>query len=674
MRENDRTPNRDTVLPADSRGRMSELLAELDRTDDEVAYMIDAADRRGELVLSGLDEALGSIPNLASRPVVLDAVLDVLLRRGASRGEPATSVAKSLAEKHPGLRDAIVRAAALSELLRSSAGAPATRAPASRQLPFEVGPTTPEGRRRYTVRDHAGAGSHGSVYLATDNLLSSPASPAYVAIKFLRNAAPSPLEQRELAGEAVRARRIAHPNVARVIDRGVADDGAAYVVGEYVDGPTLHEWIERSRPSPRDIVRTIAAVAEGLQAIHSAGLLHCDLKPANIVLDRKGSPKITDFGLARWRGEVTAGADLAFGTLGFSPPEQVRGFAPLTAASDVYSLGGVLLWSLTGRVPNGETPDATRRALHDAASPIMAPDALAAVADPTLRRICERALRVEPSLRYSSAAQISADLERWLRDEPLPWTRDAATRRAARWVRREKVAVCAAALFTIALGVMAVKYGRAVAETQAEATYRIRAEKNAAVERERADHIRRTIRTSLEFINRNREQMRDADRIQRLVLLDVVVGPELVRESSDPELWQQRIRLAGERSEALRGPSGEHTAFSLAWQQVQGIWLLLRDGGDRAVGVLSDNLAGWKKVTPNDVLGIDLAERLYAAAVVQADRPAVATDAAAAERVRAALEVLHRPSTALVADLEESIAKVLERARTGEAGPIAQKP
>lgn len=269
-------------------------------------------------------------------------------------------------------------------------------------------PFGPQGR--YRLEELISTGPRSLVYRATDQKLSSQGFDARVAVKVFRvGAAPNE--------EALAARRITHPNVLSILDGGV-EDGSQYLVAEFVDGGDLSG---KGGPWPaREAAQFMAKVARGVQAAHSAGIVHCDLKPANILLTDAGEPKLADFELSRWSDRDDSQAR---GNAAFMSPEQFRGEPDsLTPPSDIYALGGLLYWLLTGRLPNGGTEEEVAQRLTRkgaAPSPLIERD---------LDRICMRAMAPPRDARYHSAGEFADDLARWLGFEPLPWDTTAARR------------------------------------------------------------------------------------------------------------------------------------------------------------------------------------------------------------------------------------------------------
>lgn len=222
---------------------------------------------------------------------------------------------------------------------------------------------------RYVLRAEIGRGGMATVHRAYDEVLGRQ-----VAVKLLHgHLASDPTFLDRFRREARAAAALTHRNVVTVHDWGEDDDGA-YLVLQHVDGASLREVLRRNgRLAPAQAVAVATAIADGLGAAHTAGLVHRDVKPENILIDRDGQVLLTDFGLARAAASATStfGADVLVGSPHYLSPEAVEG-ETVDARSDVYALGVVLFECLTGRPPHeGDTPLAT--ALRHAAHPVPAP-------------------------------------------------------------------------------------------------------------------------------------------------------------------------------------------------------------------------------------------------------------------------------------------------------------
>jgi hypothetical protein len=289
---------------------------------------------------------------------------------------------------------------------------------------------------RYRLEELLAASAGGLIYRATDKKLSSEGFEAQVALKVLRD--------RPGAKEALASRRAVHPNALAVLDQG-EHESASYIVAELVDGGDLSEL---ALPlNPRRACELVAKIARAVQAAHSAGIVHCDLKPANVLLTKSGEPKLCDFGLSRWSSDEEGEAR---GNTAFMSPEQYRREEnALTPPSDIYALGGLLYHLLTGKLPHGTTPDEVSRH-HREGLPVPSPRV-----DRDLDLLCQRATAGSRAARYDSAGQLADDLDAWLQREAIAWTRPSPQRRAVLWSRRRPVRAlaCAAAALLLAASV-----------------------------------------------------------------------------------------------------------------------------------------------------------------------------------------------------------------------------
>ena len=200
---------------------------------------------------------------------------------------------------------------------------------------------------RYVLDEPIGAGGYCEVWRATDTVLTRQ-----VAVKLLHPGYASQGEAlTRFRAEARHAGALSHENVARVYDFGEPTDGQSYLVMELVDGPSLADVLARGPLGVRPTMDMVAQVAAGLQAAHAAGLIHRDVKPANILFTSEGSVRITDFGIAHAVGSApVTSTGMVMGTPGYIAPERVSG-AQAGPASDLYGLGIVAYECLTGSQP-----------------------------------------------------------------------------------------------------------------------------------------------------------------------------------------------------------------------------------------------------------------------------------------------------------------------------------
>jgi len=254
------------------------------------------------------------------------------------------------------------------------------------------------GRYRLTKRiDEGGA---GEVWQARDERLDRD-----VAIKILGPSADEAFRER-FADEARRAAAVIHPNVVTVFDEG-RDGSDAFMVMELVRGRTLRDVVaDRGPLRPHEAARLVAQIAAALDAAHEAGVIHCDVKPANVIVDQQGTAKLTDFGIAR-AARGPSEHEL-IGTARYIAPERIEGRAP-TERSDVYSLGLVAYELIAGRPPNAEmeTEDLLRVRL-DGRTPSLR-SARVGIGE-EIDRVIAKALARNPQDRYASAGAFARDL------------------------------------------------------------------------------------------------------------------------------------------------------------------------------------------------------------------------------------------------------------------------
>jgi serine/threonine-protein kinase len=305
--------------------------------------------------------------------------------------------------------------------------------PGARPTP---GPTLPQ-IPGYEVEAEIGRGGAGVVYRARHLRLNRR-----VALKMLLAGAyagaPELLRfQREAEAEA----GLRHPNIVQVHDVG-DHEGRPYFTMELVEGGSLAQALAGTpQPAPQ-AAGLVATLARAVDAAHEAGIVHRDLKPGNVLLTADGTPKVSDFGLAR---RLEGGAGLTqsgaiVGTPSYMAPEQARGKALASGpAADVYALGAILYELLTGRPPfRAETAVET---LQQVISQEPAhPSRLNARVPRDLETICLKCIHKDPQRRYATAAALADDLDRYQRGEPIAARRAGPAERLGKWVRRRPAA------------------------------------------------------------------------------------------------------------------------------------------------------------------------------------------------------------------------------------------
>ena len=253
--------------------------------------------------------------------------------------------------------------------------------------------------------------------------------------------------------EAEAVASLDHPNILPIYEISESEEGLPFFSMKYATGGSLRAAAPALRAKPRECVRLMAKVACGIAYAHSKGVLHRDLQPGNILLDENGEPMVSDFGLAKWLDQTS---DLTrtletLGTPGYIAPEQAEcRAADLTSAADIYSLGAILFYLLTGRPPF-VGPNVLFVIHQAAATPAPRLRSLASSLDRDLETIVARCLESDPKARYQSAGALAEDLDHWLRHEPIQARRVGIFTRGRKWVRRNPTsALLAAALIALA--------------------------------------------------------------------------------------------------------------------------------------------------------------------------------------------------------------------------------
>src|SRR2546430_9541787 len=307
----------------------------------------------------------------------------------------------------------------------------------------------------YEILEEIGRGGMGVIYrarqqhsrriVAVNRILAHQLNSHETLVRFRREA------------EAVAS--LDHPTILPIHEISESEEGRPFFSMKYATGGSLRAAAPTLRKNPRGGVQLMAKVARAIDYAHGKGILHRDLQPGNILLDENGEPMVSDFGLAKW---LDQGSDLTrtletLGTPGYIAPEQAeRPADKLTRAADVYSLGAILFYLLTGRPPF--VGPNFFFVIHQAAvTPAPRLRSLAPSLDRDLETIVARCLDPDPNARYQSAEALAEDLEHWLHHEPIRARRSGVFVRGRKWVRRNPTStVLLAALVALAAATVGV--------------------------------------------------------------------------------------------------------------------------------------------------------------------------------------------------------------------------
>jgi eukaryotic-like serine/threonine-protein kinase len=287
---------------------------------------------------------------------------------------------------------------------------------------------------QYRLRRRLGVGGMGEVYLAEHQLLKRPC-----ALKLIRtDDATDPRALARFESEVRLTATLSHPNTVEIYDYGRSEDGTYYYVMEYLPGLSLAELVERHGPLPAGrVVYLLRQICGALREAHAAGLIHRDIKPSNIIAARRGGmddmAKLLDFGLVRQattvrRAHLSAEGQV-FGTPLFMSPEQATASAELDERSDIYSLGAVAYFLLTGRPPF-EGGNGIAVMIAHARDPVVPPSRVRAGIPEDLERVVSRCLAKDATARYADAASLERALGEcacagnWDQDQAVRWWRD----------------------------------------------------------------------------------------------------------------------------------------------------------------------------------------------------------------------------------------------------------
>ena len=334
----------------------------------------------------------------------------------------------------------------------------------------------------YRIVREIGCGGMGAVYLAAraDEVFEK-----VVAIKVIRRGLDTDDVIHRFRSERKILATLDHPNITRLLDGGTTDDGLPYFVMEYIEGEPIDHYCDARKLNVTERLKLFQGVCAAVRYAHQNLVIHRDIKPGNVLVTKEGVPRLLDFGIATLLAPEGTSADATVTivrplTPEYASPEQVRG-EPITTASDVYSLGGLLYRLLTGHRPYRSAMSSPAEIEEAVCHEVPAKPSLAVLYEDSLRsgeaaggtaqsvsatregtphklhrrlagdldNIILMALRKEPQRRYASAEQLSLDITRHLGNLPVMARPDSAGYRAAKFVARHKAGVAGATLLGI---------------------------------------------------------------------------------------------------------------------------------------------------------------------------------------------------------------------------------
>ncbi len=311
---------------------------------------------------------------------------------------------------------------------------------------LEAASFVPSSLGDYELLEELARGGMGIVYRARQRSLNR-----IVALKMIRSGElAGPEEVARFRAEAEAAAHLDHPGIVPVYEVG-EHNGQHFLSMALIEGGSLADELTDGPVPPRQAAEVMQRVAEAVEFAHEQGVIHRDLKPRNILIDKFGKPRVTDFGLAK---NLLVDSDLTItgqivGTPAYMSPEQAHA-RDVGPSADIYSLGATLYCLLTGRPPfQSATPHETlRQVTDDAPLPVRTLNRSIPV---DLETICLKCLRKEPAQRYESAAALAQDLERWLKHEPIRARPVSRTEKAWLWLRRRPAIAAAIATIVVTL-------------------------------------------------------------------------------------------------------------------------------------------------------------------------------------------------------------------------------
>lgn len=487
-----------------------------------------------------------------------------------------------------------------------------------------------------------------------------------VAFKTIATGRASEAMLRRFRHERQILARLEHPNIATLLDGGVAPDGQPYFVMEYVEGEPIDRWCAAHKADLPTRLGLFRQVCAAVQYAHEQLVVHRDLKPRNILVTTDGTVKLLDFGIAKLLEPTLADPQLTMTgalpmTVAYASPEQRRG-APVATASDIYSLGVVLYELLAGRrpfedpLPGSEPADSTLVA----PSRLVTETGAAAAGLPDIRKlrralggdldsIVLKALRPEPNRRYRSAQLLADDLGNYLDGSPVTAQSDALSYRAGKFVGRHKAAVLSAGLAVLAL------IGGATASLQ-----------QARVARAERDHaLREAKRTAqvtafLQEVFASARPQRQGRSVTVVQAIDSAIGRIDSSFAGDPDL-RASIKLT------LGSTLNDMFLYERARPLLEDAWRLRRSlDGDRPSKEQADALYDLANIE-SQIGSAGQAESLYRVSLTMLGRLPSPDSADIWEGMSNVAEAqLNQGKVAEAAALYDSVARALDRLRPSD--------
>jgi eukaryotic-like serine/threonine-protein kinase len=458
---------------------------------------------------------------------------------GSARSRPSDTHSATLAE---------LANSGHSDMTTDSGG---TRRPVQEKTlqaaPSAAGALAPNEPPDYEICGELGRGGMGVVYKARHRRLNR-----LVALKMIRSAYADEIQVARFKIEAEAVATLRHPNILQIYDIG-EHNGSPYVALELLEGGSLIDRLRGTALPPKQAAVWMVPMVMAMDAAHQAGIVHRDLKCANILFSLDGVPKITDFGLAK-RLEADEGqthTGQIMGTPSYMAPEQARGDTKLAGPpADIYALGAMLYEMITGRPPfkGVSAMDTVKQVLEQ--DPV-SPSRIQFHVPRDLETICMKCLQKEPRKRYTTAKEMADDLNRYLRGEPIKARRTPPIERAVKWVKRHKARSTALAFVTTGL-TLALAYGiwywneqRALERLAEQHLARVRDQTADDFDRAREAMARKDWDSAGNFLRR-RDTLLQAEGNPRLASLTERAGQMLAEV--DSSLKSERALAANEKA------------------------------------------------------------------------------------------------------------------------------